>query len=189
MLTFGQLFSIVKSEGLNLRNEIKLQSKYGSERAQSRKEMRNFREAFGVTKIKAPSTVRKRFNKKRAQTNGHLGPNHSLKDPRQKQSLDQKEKPQRNNIVCYKCGKTGHKSFQCKTEQKINELFSGEPELQKKLLSLLIHSKSEDEDDYYSGSSTESEYESSPIPSLNVLTNKSQKEFLLDLIGQFLMEI
>ena len=30
----------------------------------------------------------------------------------------------------------------------------------------------------------ESEYESSPIPTLNVLTNKSQKEFLLDLIRQ-----
>jgi len=30
----------------------------------------------------------------------------------------------------------------------------------------------------------DSEYESSPIPTLNVITNKSQKEFLLDIIGQ-----
>ena len=28
------------------------------------------------------------------------------------------------------------------------------------------------------------EYESSPIPTLNIITNKSQKEFVLDLIGQ-----
>jgi len=66
-LTFGQLFGIVKAEGLNLNNEIKLQSKYGSERAQSRKEMGTFCEAFGVTKIEAPSAVRNRINKKRAQ--------------------------------------------------------------------------------------------------------------------------
>jgi len=66
MLSFGQLFGMVKSEGLNLCNEIKLQSEYGSERAQSLKEMGNFYKAFGVTKIEAPSTVRKRLNKKRA---------------------------------------------------------------------------------------------------------------------------
>jgi len=32
--------------------------------------MGNFCEAFGVTKIEAPSTVRKRLNKKRAQKKG-----------------------------------------------------------------------------------------------------------------------
>jgi len=62
LLTFGQLFGIVKSEGLNLCNEIKLQSKYGSKRTQSRKEMGTFCEAFGVTKIEAPSTVQKRIH-------------------------------------------------------------------------------------------------------------------------------
>ena len=36
LLTFGQLFGIVKTEGLSLCNEIKIQSKYGNERAQSR---------------------------------------------------------------------------------------------------------------------------------------------------------
>ena len=67
LLTFGQLFGIVKTEGLNLCNKIKIQSKYGSERAQSRKEMDTFCEAFGLTKIEAPSTARKRIQKKRAQ--------------------------------------------------------------------------------------------------------------------------
>ena len=42
LLTFGQLFGIVKSEGLNLCNELKLQAKYGVDKAQSRKEMGNF---------------------------------------------------------------------------------------------------------------------------------------------------
>jgi len=67
LLSFGQLFGVVKAKALNLCNEIKSQAKYGSERAQSRKEMGNYCEAFGVTKIEAPFTVRKCINKKRAQ--------------------------------------------------------------------------------------------------------------------------
>ena len=58
LLTFGQLFGIVKTEGLNLCNKIRIQSKYGLEKAQSRKEMGTFIEAFGITKIEAPSTAR-----------------------------------------------------------------------------------------------------------------------------------
>ena len=57
--------------------------------------------------------------------------------------------------------------------------------MQSKLLSLLIQEqsyKSEEDNDYYSDSN-ESDYKSSPIPTINVITNKSQKEFLLDLIG------
>ena len=52
------------------------------------------------------------------------------------------------------------------------------------LLALLIQNVSESEEEYYAESSNDSKYESSPIPSLNVITNKTQKEFLLDLIGQ-----
>ena len=95
--------------------------------------MGTFCEAFGVTKIEAPSTVRKRIYKKKAQTKRPIrqpkpfikrGQVSSKPSPKKKAFKKQK-KP----IVCYKCGKTGHKAFQCKTEQKINELFSGEPEL------------------------------------------------------------
>ena len=55
--------------------------------------------------------------------------------------------------------------------------------MQSKLLSLLIQdtSNNSDENDYYSDSQNESDYESSPRPTINVITNKSQKEFLLDL--------
>jgi len=71
-------------------------------------------------------------------------------------------------------------------KQKINELFAEDTQMKAKLLLVLIQEQpdnSEEENDYYS-ESTESEYESSPLPVLNVITNKSQKEFLLDLIGQ-----
>ena len=150
--------------------------------------MGTFCEAFEVTKIEAPSTILKRIHKKKAQTkwpSRQLRP--FIKSEQTSSKLGPKKKAskkQKKPIVCYKCGKTCHKSYQCKTEQKINELFFGEPELQKKLHALLIQDKSEEEVEYYSESSEDSEYESSPIPTLNVLTNKSQKEFLLDLIGQ-----
>jgi len=74
-------------------------------------------------------------------------------------------------------------------KQKINELFANDSQMQSKLLSLLIQDmsdKSDDNNDYCSDSQNESDYESSPLPTINVITNKSQKEFLLDLIGQIL---
>ena len=190
LLTFGQLFGIIKSEALNLCNEIKLQSKYGNERAQSRKEMGTFCEAFGITRIIAPSTAHKKAQKKQKPK-----PRPPIRQARPFVKRETKPTPKKKKttkpkkpIVCYKCGKTGHKAFQCKTEQKINELFLGDPELKQKLLALLIKepSGSESEEDYYAASNSEddSEYESSPIKTLNVITSKSQKEFLIELIRQ-----
>jgi len=72
LLTFGQLFGIIKFEGLNLCNEIKIQSKYGSEKAQFRKEMGTFCEAFGITKLK-PLLLHANESKKE-------GPNPTLED-------------------------------------------------------------------------------------------------------------
>lgn len=144
-------------------------------------------EAFGITKIEAPLTARKRIQKKRAKPNLRQPP----KAPRpfvkrqQPRPAPKKKQPskKKKTVVCYKCGKIGHKVFQCKTEQKINELFSEEPELQKKLLTLLTKdiSESDREDIYYSDSSKESEYESSPILSLNVITNKLKRNSSLTL--------
>ena len=42
-----------------------MQAKYGADKAQSRKEMGNFCEAFGVERIEAPSARRKRIIKKK----------------------------------------------------------------------------------------------------------------------------
>ena len=74
LLTFGQLFGIIKSEGLTLCNELKLQAKYGADRAQSKHEMGNFCEAFGFEKIEAPSTKRKIFNKRKGNQEDHSNP-------------------------------------------------------------------------------------------------------------------
>ena len=193
-LTFGQLFGIIKSEGLTLCNELKLQAKYGADRAQSRQEMGNFCEAFGFEKIEAPSTKRKRFhNRKGKQKKPPFQPkevSQSKPTPFTKRKTKQNKnnsKKQTQPIICYKCGQAGHKSNQCKMKQKINELFADDSQMQSKLLALLLSNNSDKSDndvDYYSNSQDESEYESSPLPTINMITNKNQKKFLLDLIGQ-----
>ena len=71
-LTFGQLFGIIKLEGLTLCNELKLLAKYGAYRAQFRQEMGNFCEAFGFEKIEAPSTNRKNLIKEKESHEGLL---------------------------------------------------------------------------------------------------------------------
>ena len=86
LLTFGQLFGIVKTEGLSLCNEIKIQSKYGNERAQCRQEMGTFCEAFGITKTEAPSTARKKAKK------GQSRPKPKV-PPKQPKSFVIKEQP------------------------------------------------------------------------------------------------
>ena len=71
--------------------------------------------------------------------------------------------------------------------KKINEIFAEDSQMKAKLLSILIQNTSDNskvENNYYS-ESTDSEYESSPLPVVNVITNtKSHKEFLPDLIRQ-----
>jgi len=191
LLTFGQLFGIVKSEDLNLCNELKLQAKYGADKAHARNEMGNFREALGIEKIEAPSTKRTCIIKRKGPSKRPFkprpkpSPNPTSTKPKPKSKASKKaaKKP----IVYFKCSKPGHKAFQCKTEQKISELFAEDAQMKAKLLSVLLQEatdKSEAENDYYY-ESTESEYESLPLPVINVITTtKSQKEFLLDSIGQ-----
>jgi len=96
MLTFGQIFGIVKSKGLNICNEIKFQTKYGSEKAQYRKEMGTFCEAFEITNIEAPSVARKRAQTKRIPFNKNLL---SLTNPMKKHQNPLQRKNIPNNPI------------------------------------------------------------------------------------------
>ena len=140
--------------------------------------MGNFCEAFGFEKIEAPSTKRKRFNKRKVKsrrppfqpkTLTQAKPNVSAKG--KAKVAKRNPKKQTKSIVCYKCGKAGHKSYQCKMKQKINKLFADDSQRQSNLLSLLIQDISDqsdgNNDDYYSDSQNESEYESSPLPTVS----------------------
>ena len=94
--------------------------------------MGNFCEAFGVEKIEAASARRKRIIKRKGPTRRPYRPKPIAKSsppPTKPRSKGKAPKKQKKPIVCFKYGKPGHKSFQCKTEQKINELFSTEPAL------------------------------------------------------------
>ncbi|KAK9713130.1 hypothetical protein RND81_06G005100 [Saponaria officinalis] len=63
-ITYGQLFASVKEQGLALCEELKIQSKYSSEKRQSRRELGCFCEAFGLEKVQAPSSKHKKQIKK-----------------------------------------------------------------------------------------------------------------------------
>jgi len=119
-LTFGQLFGIIKSEGLTLSNELKLQAKYGADRAQSRQAMGNFCEAFGFEKIEAPSSKIKRLNKRKGKPRRppfqpKAIPQSKPNPPATGKTKLTKRNPKKQTkpIVCYKCGKVEHKSYQC----------------------------------------------------------------------------
>ena len=110
---------------MTLCNELKLQAKYGADRAQSRQEMGNFSEAFGFEKIEAPSTKRKQFNKRKVKSRRPPFQPKTLTQAKPNVSAKGKAKVAKKNpkkqtkpIVCYKCGKAGHKSYQCKMNKK-----------------------------------------------------------------------
>jgi len=118
--------------------------------------MGNFCEAFGLERIKAPSTKRKRNFKRKSQPKRQFPPKNTGKT--YKPHLPIKTKPkvakrsskkQNKPMVCYKCGKVGHKSFRCKMEKKINESFAEDSQLKSKLLTLSIQ-ENEKEFDYES---------------------------------------
>jgi len=90
--------------------------------------MENFCEAFGVTKIEAPSAVHKRFNKKRAQNKRPSRPQPFVKRPTPETKLRSKgkaAKKQKKPIVCCKCGKLATNPFNAKRSRRLMNYFLG----------------------------------------------------------------
>ncbi|KAK9739977.1 hypothetical protein RND81_03G001600 [Saponaria officinalis] len=109
-ITYGQLFAFVKQQGLALCEELKLQSKYNSEKRHSRRELGCFCEAFGLERIEPPSFKAKRqvkkFHKKRFNPNKSK---YQSSPPKYYKKRRPKRYPKKQNqnkeIICFKCGK------------------------------------------------------------------------------------
>ena len=102
-------------------------------------------EAFGITKVEAPSSNAKRGKKVIHQNfkRPTKPPNNSPAAYNSKPTSSKKKNAKKKPVVCCRCGKPGHKAFHCKTEQKTNELLAYQPELQKKLLAILAQNSSD----------------------------------------------
>ena len=96
------MFGLVKNEGIDICNELKLQAKYGSEKAQSSREMGNFCEAFSLTNIEAPSTKAKRIQKKTtSQIKKPSRPTNPKPSPSKKSFPNKKKQPFKTPITCF----------------------------------------------------------------------------------------
>ena len=62
-ISFGQLINFITMEGLNICNDLKLQSKVRKETSDNRRELGSFCQQYGFEKLQAPSS---RHKKKRA---------------------------------------------------------------------------------------------------------------------------
>lgn len=197
--TYGQLFAFIKREGLSLCNELRIQTKYGNEKAIKRKELGSFCEAFGLEKIQAPSTRKRQEKFKRSKfVNKPKSkiPKSSEKYYKKGKRVKSKKHVDDTTIICYKCGKPGHKANKCNFKKKINEIFSDNPDLQNKLLNLFQlsqNSSSESEDNeinqlcYDSDNSTSSDNSSVQFCTQNicVLSNSDkEKELILDIVDK-----
>ena len=150
--------------------------------------MGKFCEAFGIAKIEAPSTKAKKSIKRTSKLIKKPFKSSRPKPPllpQEKQVVLKKKKFPKKPMTCFKCGKLGRKATDCKFEQKVNELFSYQLKLRAKVLSIMATIQSEsDQDVYQESNSSDLDYSSSPIQTINVITNRDQKELLFDLIGK-----
>lgn len=154
------------------------------EKRETGKELGSFCEAFGLCKIEAPYTSRRK-SQKASSSNSNPYKRSSRNKPSHNPDNTSKNQNSMNHIVCYKCGRIGHKANQCYNKEKVNELFADNPDLQSKLLSLLLYetSSNDKEEDGFIHQLDNSDNDS-PNSVCVITSNKDQKEFLFDLIGK-----
>ena len=138
-LTYGEIISIVTTEGISLCNDFKLKQQMKNEQRIYKNEFGSFCNQFGFNQkeTKSPSKQRKKqvsrksskekfYHSKRG-THGKYRMNETKRSRHiqrriNKEAQKKLETPLQSNPVCFKCGKVGHYTKDCKVKKKINNL-------------------------------------------------------------------
>ncbi|KAK4339441.1 hypothetical protein RND71_040903 [Anisodus tanguticus] len=132
---------------------MKLRSKLKNQKAEGSHELGDFCEQFGCRPAqKPPGEIHrkraKKFHKKRRNNQeGSSKPEfRTFRKGKFKRSRNSQRQKGTSNIVCFKCGKIGHKANECRVKEKINNL-SIDYDLKDQLKGMLLEtSDSEDSD-------------------------------------------
>ena len=130
-LTYGDLISTVKKEGLKLCSQLKLQHQFKKDLKASRKDLGSFCAQYGISMPTPPSQIIKKqkpyretpfktknFNRKKDK------PYKKFKKFKSQKSNEQKSN--KKEVRCFKCGQKGHIAPNCKN--KVNVLSDKEEE-------------------------------------------------------------
>ena len=130
-LTYGDLISTVKKEGLKLCSQLKLQYQVKKDLKASRKDLGSFCAQYGISMPTPPSQIYKKQKPYREPPFKKFT-NKNKKDKPYKQFKkfkSQKSNAQKSNkkeVRCFKCGQKGHIAPNCKN--KVNVLSDNEEE-------------------------------------------------------------
>ena len=177
-LTYGDLISEVKKEGLKLCSQLKLQYQVKKDLKASRKDLGSFCAQYGISMPTPPSQS---FKKQKPYRETHFKKfKHKKGKPYKKFN---KFKPQKSNeqksnkkeVRCFKCGQKGHIAPNCKN--KVNVLSDNEEEYYSE-----NNSSSSETDKSQTDPEKEIENIENCLCQINMLT--ADQELLLEMIDQ-----
>ena len=180
-LTYGDLISIVKNEGLKLCSQLKLQYQFKKDLKASRKDLGSFCAQYGISMPTPPSQIikkqkpyreipfkNKKFNKKKEKP-------YKKFNQKFKSQKSNEQKTNKKEVRCFKCGQKGHIAPNCKN--KVNVLSDNEEEYYSE-----NNTTSSETDNYQTDPEKEIEKIENCLCQINMLT--TDQELLLEMIDQ-----
>ena len=160
-LTYGDLISELKKEGLKLCSQLRLQYKIKKDLKAFKKDLGSFCSQYGIEMLVPPSqkhNIPKYTTKRKSYSNKEYSKKNykKYKTHKYKSQKPKPQKPHKREIKCFKCGQKGHIAPNCR-KQKINVLFDYE-------------------EYYYSEENTSSSSESDNSQNKNPISEKEQNQ-------------